>query len=533
MAYCMYLRKSRKDVEAELSGAGETLARHRATLLELAKKMNIVIAEIYEEVVSGDSIYARPEMQRLLRDVEADRWDGVLVMEVERLARGDTSDQGIVSKTFTYSNTLIITPMKVYDPTDEFDQEYFEFNLFMSRREYKVIKRRLHNGMIAAAKEGKYVHNVPPYGYERVKFVGGKGYTLKPIPEEADIVKLIFTWYTKGVLQSDGTYKRLGTSLICNKLNAEYSQRPKSGVWTVPTLSTMLRNEHYIGMIVVGKTRRKKVMEKGILVDKWENRQFSGDYTLYPGVHPAIIEKSVFEQAQKLLAQNPRRPGIKNITNPLAGVVKCGCCGRSMYRRPYQKRGQTATLICQEKTCHNVSARFDIVENKLLQTLENWIGSYEVKSKPEEPDTSTLDIKQSLFTDAEVVLEEEKGKLTKIYDAFEKGVYDTDTFLERQKMANAKILESERRILNLKEEIENERLLLDNQKHIIPKAKKLLEIYRSSDDVQLKNDLLKEILEKVVYTKTANGHFKDQRQDDFNLDIYPRIPKDLAPVEKH
>lgn len=529
----MYLRKSRKDAEAELAGAGETLARHRTTLLELAKKMNIVIAEIYQEVVSGDSIAARPEMQRLLKDIEIGKWEGVLVMEVERLARGDTSDQGIVSKTFTYSDTLIITPMKIYNPSDEFDQEYFEYNLFMSRREYKIIKRRLHNGMISAAHEGKYVHNVPPYGYERIKYVGGKGYTLRPIPEEADIVKLIFSWYTKGVLQSDGTYKRLGTSLICNKLNTEYTQKPKSGVWTVATISTMLRNEHYIGMIVSGKCKRKKVIENGIVVDKWDDRRAHGDYDLFEGKHPAIIDKETFYKAKELLARNPRRPGTGSITNPLAGVIKCGCCGRSMYRRPYQKKGQAASLICQEKTCHNVSARFDMVEDKLLQALESWIGSYEITSVPEEPDTTTLDVKVSLLSDAESTLQEERSKLTKVYDAFEKGIYDTNIFLERQKTANSNILECEEIIANLKSEIKKERLLLDNRKNIIPKAKKLLDIYRTSNDVQLKNDLMKEILEKVVYTKTANGHFKNQRQDDFKLDLYPRIPKNLNSNDNH
>ena len=52
------------------------------------------------EVRSGESIAARPEMQRLLNDVEDGRWAGVLVMEVERLARGNTTDQGIVADTF-------------------------------------------------------------------------------------------------------------------------------------------------------------------------------------------------------------------------------------------------------------------------------------------------------------------------------------------------------------------------------------------------------------------------------------------------
>ena len=93
MAYCMYLRKSRKDEEAELRGEGETLKRHELILSELAKAKEIHVSQIYRELVSGDTIGSRPVMQRLLSDIESNVWDGVLVMEVERLARGDTIDQ--------------------------------------------------------------------------------------------------------------------------------------------------------------------------------------------------------------------------------------------------------------------------------------------------------------------------------------------------------------------------------------------------------------------------------------------------------
>ncbi|MBQ7411258.1 MAG: hypothetical protein IJW20_07755 [Clostridia bacterium] len=41
----------------------------------------------------GDSIAARPVMQELLQDVDSGLWTGVLVVEVERLARGNTLDQ--------------------------------------------------------------------------------------------------------------------------------------------------------------------------------------------------------------------------------------------------------------------------------------------------------------------------------------------------------------------------------------------------------------------------------------------------------
>ncbi len=232
---CIYLRKSRADREAEARGEGETLARHERILLDLAKRRGCHIGAIYKEVVSGETISARPVMQQLLHEVESGMWDGVLVVEVERLARGDTIDQGVVSRAFQYSDTKIITPSKVYDPNNEFDEEYFEFGLFMSRREYKTIKRRLNAGRISSVKEGKYCGNRPPYGYERVKLEHEKGFSLRPIPQEADVVRLIFHWYVDG---ADG--ERLGMSKIVRKLNGMgilTQQRRVTGQWPVYPVS--------------------------------------------------------------------------------------------------------------------------------------------------------------------------------------------------------------------------------------------------------------------------------------------------------
>ena len=105
--YCAYLRKSRADHDAELHGEEETLARHKRILTELSERMQKPISKFYSEVVSGETISARPVMQELLSDVEAGIWAGVFVVEVERLARGNTKDQGIVADAFKYSNTII------------------------------------------------------------------------------------------------------------------------------------------------------------------------------------------------------------------------------------------------------------------------------------------------------------------------------------------------------------------------------------------------------------------------------------------
>ena len=102
-SYAMYLRKSRKDDYNE--DISEVLSRHKTTLTALAKNMQLHVTKIYQEVVSGENISNRPEVQNLLRDVEKGLYAGVLVMEVERLARGDAIDQGIIQRTFFVTGT--------------------------------------------------------------------------------------------------------------------------------------------------------------------------------------------------------------------------------------------------------------------------------------------------------------------------------------------------------------------------------------------------------------------------------------------
>ena len=169
-------------------GQGETLARHRAALLDYAARHGLEIGAVYEEIISGESIDARPKMKQLLREVEQGRWAGVLCMDIDRLARGNSADQARVSNTFRISGTLIITPSKVYDQSRESDEEYVDFELFMARREYKTISRRIMRGRIASVKEGHFIGSTPPYGYDKVKVEKGRGFTLLP-NSESDTVK--------------------------------------------------------------------------------------------------------------------------------------------------------------------------------------------------------------------------------------------------------------------------------------------------------------------------------------------------------
>ena len=239
MPYVVYLRKSRNDTDAEIHGETEILARHEKTLLDLARKQNLDVSEIYREIVSGETISARPVMQRLLNEVGEGLWDGVLVMELERLARGDTIDQGRVAQAFKFTDTKIITPSKTYNPNNEFDETFFEFGLFMSRQEYKTIRRRMARGREAAVKEGKYIGTYAPYGYIKIK--RGKDCTLEINPEQAEIVRLIFNLYTQD--------NKLGYNAIAERLNEMGIPTMLGKQWIASTVKTILKNPVYIGKL--------------------------------------------------------------------------------------------------------------------------------------------------------------------------------------------------------------------------------------------------------------------------------------------
>lgn len=514
----MYLRKSRADMEAEARGEGETLARHERILIELAKQMKLNITAIHREIVSGETISSRPVMQQLLTEVEQGIWSGVLVMEVERLARGDTIDQGIVSQTFKYSGTKIITPMKIYDPNNEFDEEYFEFGLFMSRREYKTINRRLQRGRLSSVHEGKYVGNKPPYGYDRIKLEKEKGFTLIENTSQADVVRMIFELYTKGTDAS----KRLGVSLIVRKLNDMHIPPVKGDVWTPATIQGMLRNPVYIGKI---RWNARPSVKKIVDGQMKKMRPRAKDYIIVDGLHKPIIDMDTWNLAQYYLSENKSRPVPLNYKtkNPLAGLIVCGVCGRKMTRRPYSG-AYPESLLCSNTACNNISSQLAYVETRLLQSLKDWLKQYKVTLKTTAKQNYQYEVEVKALESMDNELANLDKQMNNLHDLLERGVYSIDKFLERSKILSERInaLKKDRDKLNNRINDAKKREI--NKTEFIPKVERVLDVYWSTEDPALRNELLKEIVEKAVYNKSVGGRWHG-KPDDFELVLYPRIPK--------
>lgn len=521
--YAMYLRKSRADTELEAQGELETLSRHESILRAFAEKQKLHIGKIYKEIVSGETISSRPVMQQLLHDVEQEIWDGVLVMEIERLARGDTIDQGLVAQTFKYSDTLIITPNKTYNPNNEFDEEYFEFGLFMSRREYKTINRRLQTGRLQSIKEGKFVGNKPPYGYQRVRLKGEKGFTLEPDPEQSEVVKQIFKWYAYG----DENGNTIGFAEIAKKLhNLGVLSSTGRTDWQSASIQDILSNPHYIGKLRWGFRPQKKTIVDGQRTIK---RTRSMDSPTYDGLHPAIIDIETFNKVQERKAENKKNtcPKSKSVQNPLAGLAVCAKCGKNMQRRPYTN-GYPDGLICVNPYCNNVSSDLWRVEKAVIETLKEWVAKYEVEQSPITnniiPDISEY---QSTLKSYNTKLDTLKKQLDKAYEAYELGIYDAPTFLERTEKIKSEQTTTLAQIDDLQTKINKISASKKRHNEFIPKVKKIVDIYYDLETPADKNKMLKEILTEIIYSKDHSARFtKDY--DNFQVVLRPKISDDFS-----
>lgn len=504
--YCIYLRKSRKDMEAESMGAGETLARHEKIMLDLAKQRNLIIGRIYKEIVSGESISARPVMQELLQDVEEGLWKGVLVVEVERLARGNTIDQGIVAETFKYSSTQIITPTKNYDPNNEFDEEYFEFGLFMSRREYKTIRRRLHRGTIATIQEGKAVTSAP-YGYEKYK-LKGKGYSYRIVEDKAKVVKMIFELYTSG--------KNLG-EIRSTLLQLGIKSPNGADTWWKSTLQAVLCNITYTGKIkYIDKKTLKKRNELGKIVYV---KNPNPEVYIVNGLHEPIIDEETFQKAQSIYKQHQladtRTKEQFELKNPLSTLIKCKVCGRTMKRLT---GGFDPNIRIGCRNYDTSSSSLELVENKVLESLKIILNDYKLDLK-KATEKQKLDIliknTNNQIEQLNQELDKSNSQKSKLYDLLEQGIYDNATFLERSNLLAQKLADITTKIQelnNLKAEYEKQK---EKKELIIPKIENVIELYPYAT-IEQKNKLLKSCIKKVEYYKPIK-----QRKADFELTIYP------------
>lgn len=489
MNVAIYLRKSREEIDETRE---ETLKRHENILFDYCSRNNLNIVKTYREIVSGESIEKRPQMQLLLDDVKNKLYDGVVVVELERLSRGNQIDQAEILEIFKKSKTKIYTLNKVYDLSseDEFDEEFFEFGLFMSRREYKVIRRRLLRGKKQAQKEGFFISPTLPFGYDKEK--QGKGYVLIPNEKDSKIVKMIFDKY----VHQNQSILEIRNFLNDNNIN----HKSKAEKWTTQRVRRILSNKTYIGYIVAEI--------------KTDNPIF------YKGNHISIVDDETFNLAQeKLKIKLVKTKRGANLQNPLASLLHCSFCGKLLHRNIAGKNPETK-YSCRTVGCPNVQEYCYIVENKVISELQSELKdfNYFLNNYENEMKSKQVTIKNEIAIIESEILKKE-NMINKACEMLEEGIYTKEKYLSRVNILEQDLnaLKSNLRALNNINYDETERY-----KTAIPILEKVLDVYWDLKPKD-KNDLLKSIIEKIEYTKTERNSKGNINPDLVDLKIYLKI----------
>ena len=482
--YAVYLRKSRADIDAEKRGEGETLARHEKILLAVAEEQNLKIGKVYKELVSGETIQARPQMQELLKEINAGKFAGVLVVAADRLSRGDLQNMGLILNAFKFSETLLVTPGKTYDvANNKFDEQMLEMQLFNSKQEYRAIVGRMHEGRLLSVREGNYISSTIPFGYDLYQ-PDRWTRTLKP-NKDADIVREIF--HLAGVEgMSSGAIAKLLTQRGIKPIK-------KAKEWQRETVRDILKNPVYIGKVRWKKVPLQKEMdEEGKVTRRYRH---SNKPMITEGKHPAIIPLELWEQAQASFKKMPPpKHSDTELKNPLAGLLKCEKCGRAM-RYAYRRRTNPSYYHTDYTVCQTVGVYAETVFSLLVQALNEYIEDFSFKvdnaDKMEEMKRHTAEIER-----LEKEIKEAQKKRMKLFDDYDDGLYSREEFAERKEVWADRISQMSSRLEDLKNSTPEE---IDYAEKVYKFSQAVSSIKDKNAPASAKNAFLKDIVTRIDF----------------------------------
>lgn len=479
-----YKRKSRGDSE-------EDLIKHDYILTEMCKRNNWKFVD-YPEIGSGDSIEMRPVFQRLLQDIEEGLFDAVLVVDWDRLGRGDMGDTDRIKKAFKKSNTLVITPGKWYDLNDDDDDFNVDAKAFIARQEYKMIKFRLSRGKKIGARLGRWTNGIPPFPYEYNS--QRKGLIVN------EHKKILYRFIIESALEGH----------VCDEiaweLNKQGISSPRRKKWTGTTINRLLRDETHLGKIISNKSegdghakKRPNAKElKKIPKNLWVVVENCHEPVKTQEEH----DKLVYELMKRRKIPLAARAG----KHAFSGLVRCAVCNsalrifrstakaslirscqhRDHYGNKCPNKGGSAVLIIQE------------VQIKLRQ-LEEQILS---RIKDEEGDDFKV-IQDAIQKKYKEIKQKEEA-VERVEEGFEAGLYTADRARNRKIKIEHELDTLHEELAILEKQIKSAESITDEERlFLIREFWREMQSNESENHAEL-NNCYKEIISSILWQREDN-----------------------------
>lgn len=511
--HIMYQRKSRQDDPN--ATVEEVLAKHEAMLQEYAiRELGGPIPEenIYREVVSGESINDRIEIKKVLARIEDPQITGVLVVEPQRLSRGDLADCGQLINAFRYTNTQVCTPVMTYNLANKMERKFFQDELLRGRDYLEYTKEILFRGRVAAAKRGCYNGTYAPFGYRKIKI--GKDHTLEIVEDDADVVRMIFNLYTR---------EQLTPFAIAERLNDMNIKPPRAERWKKDTIRHIVRNEHYIGKVRFNKVKSVPMLDNGEVITK-RITQEPEDVILAEGRHPAIIDMETWNKAQALVARNPRVKHTYDLKNPYSGMLVCGGCGRAMIIHPYKHAEDRyeCRATREARRCYK-SVKYSELNQAIIHALES-VELPALRLKVKNGDGDAAKIQQRLLAKLEKQLADYHQQEDRQYELLETGRYTQELFDRRNAQLREKMEACQKQLHEARAAMPRG---VDYAERVASLEAAIAKLKEPDASPQEKNRLLRAVVDKIVFKgsppvdKSIKGWKKGENS--YNISVQLRL----------
>lgn len=486
----IYLRLSRQENDED-----DVLEKHRNQLLDFVRSYGWKF-DMFQEIGSSDDIEFRFEFKRLLEKVYNGEYDAVIVVEFDRITRGDSYDYGYIKRMFSAHKTKIITPYdEVIDLSNEMDV-MMDMKATMGRYEYLQIRKRLKEGKLRSARMGNWINGPPPLGFD----YNSKTKKLTINEEEADTIRELYSLYYD---------KKLPLRRVATELNT-LGKRTKGGYYFVESkVYKYLTNPVYIGTLVYGRTegsghlnkKHKKLRKKA--EDEWT--------VVTENAHPAIISREYFDKVQLRIIDNKRfAMKARGQTFALTGLLRCSCCGASsnfIRKEMAHKRMDCFIRKCISQDaygvkCPNKGARAMYVLDAIQNRIEEYLPQLLVQRESGEND-SVDRLKKQISEMNDELIQMQKG-IERIKSLFIDGMIDKVEMNKKHEEQNKRIKEKKEHIRNKEKELAKASTdSLDEKIKLFEEAKNNFNL---NDPFSSKNnELLKSIIEVIYYKKVSRG----------------------------
>lgn len=471
---CIYTRLSRDDGDKLES---DSILNQRALIRDfISKHPEIqVVSEKTDDGYSGVN-FDRPAFQEMMEDIRSGKVDCVVVKDLSRFGRNYIEAGNYIERVFPFMGVRFIAINDSYDSSDrnQSDSLIIPFKNLINDAYCKDISVKIRSQLEIKRKSGQFTGAFAPYGYLKDEEDHNK---LIVDSYAAEVVRMIFKWKIEGVSQGRIAELLNQRGVLCPmeyklslgmKVQTNFRIHQKA-LWSAVTVTRILMNEVYTGVLVQGKSGTPNYKVKKILPKD------QSEWIRVEGSHPVIVDQRTFESVQVLLQKDIRMAPDEEKVYPFSGYLKCADCGQNMVRKRYTSgKKEYIYFICSTRKSGKGCTTHTIEENMLmtavLQAIQNQVDEVLEMESLLEYVKQLPENRQNVFDyDVQIVklqeeIERNKGFRMKLYENLQDGLIGQDEYFLFKKSYGAKIQEAEEAIKAL--ELDREQAVSNNRESL-------------------------------------------------------------------